>query len=115
MSLVKQNFELWVTPAISEVKPIEVTVTDQNNAIINLTGCTVKFTMEKPLMKMIVLTKTTADAITLTSPTTGVLNISLSMLDLQSVSAGVYNYKVWVTNLLGITSLVSIGEITLLS
>jgi hypothetical protein len=88
-------------------KIIQVTVYDQSNSILDLSGYTVLWKVFKN-KDSIMLTKTIGNGITLTNPTEGVFEILVSSIDTQNL-LGKYFHSCKIIDGLGNTSKIFSG------
>jgi hypothetical protein len=77
---------------IGEDKTLQFTIADSTGATINITGWQVTFKMSSSLSGDMLFTKTVGSGITLTSPTSGILQVLSSSADTLSLAPGTYFY-----------------------
>ena len=95
-------------------KTYQVTITDSDGVVVNISTYTVKFTVRKnPADSAAVISKTTpaASGINLSDPTNGVFKISLSDTD-TNITPGKYIYDVEMANS-GVTQTVLYDNLTI--
>lgn len=100
--LTAQPFEMFS----GDTKDLNVTVLNQDSAVVDLTGASVDFTISKKPGGAALVTKTVGSGIVLTDPTNGVMDITLNPADTVSLK-GAYHYQCRVTD-------VSLRETTVL-
>lgn len=107
MAKTGQNFEIVAGDTVK----INISVTDQNNAAVDLTNATVTWLLYKNLNDTAV-SKSTTTGITITNVRGGVFQISLTAADTQNL-AGMYTHAAKVTDALGNAITVTTGTATI--
>jgi hypothetical protein len=77
---------------IGEDKTLQFTINDSTGATVNVTGWQVTFKLAASLSGDMLFTKTVGAGITLTSPTSGILQVLCSSADTISLAPGTYFY-----------------------
>ena len=72
-------------------KVITVTVYDNDDAIVDITGVTITWQLSQNVSSAALITKTVGSGITLSDPTSGVFTITLDPADTNSLSGRYYH------------------------
>lgn len=104
MAKVNQNFNMYSGNTV----PIYVTITDPTNTAINLTGCTLKWTLQ--LRGATLATKDTTNGIIITDAVNGKVRINLQPADTHQVS-GSCDHELEMINTAGDVTTVMTGKI----
>lgn len=88
MTATGQNFTIYQ----GDDKEVYVTTYDENDAVLNITSCTINWVAYKRYPENIVLTKTTASGIVLTVPASGIFRIDFDPVDTENL-LGEYNHE----------------------
>ena len=90
---------------------LRVTVLDQDEVVVDITGATAEFIMAKRPGKSAVVTKTVGSGIVITDATNGLLEITLEPADTETLS-GTFHHELEVTDLGGRKTTVLFGTVT---
>jgi hypothetical protein len=104
-----QNFEI----VAGDTANLNVSVTDRSGSK-DLTGATIKWALWDDITQTAVMTKTTADAITVISAIAGQFTVALVPADTIAVTPGKYSHQCEVTDGSGNVSTIFIGAVSVL-
>lgn len=111
MTARNQNFEMHK----GDTRTVTVTVTDDDDQAVNLTGATVKWAVANtPTSATLISKQTGGSGISITNATGGVFVITLVPADTSSLSARTYYHEAQVTDAAGVVSTVLIGKLKLI-
>lgn len=106
MTIKNQGFEMWS----GDTKVLTITVTDKDGVRVNLTGATIVYKIFDG--GTAVITKSTANGITITDASGGECQTTLSPSDTSDLD-GVYYHECQVTDSSGNVSTIFTGAVTI--
>lgn len=110
MAETGQNFEVFQ----GDSKVETVTIRDEANALLNLTGYTFNWVMFRMNTRVNVLTKTLASGLSVPTPANGELVITLDPADTVDLAPGKYNHELEMISAGGDVSTVTTGIVSVL-
>lgn len=111
MAAKGQNFELFQ----GDTRQLVITVRDDNDVIVNLTGFSAHWVMYHPTTKVLVFERSTGGAgITIPIPTNGQVLIDLVPADTETMIPKKYNHELEVSIGAGNTYTVTVGTVDIL-
>lgn len=108
MTAVGQDF----TMRQGDSKIVNITVVDENNEVLDITGVTVNWIMYKRNPDNPILQKTTTSGISLTLPTSGILTINILPQDTENL-LGRFYHEAEITDTNENISTVTEGSVTI--
>lgn len=111
MAATGQNFELFQ----GDYKEVTISVVDENGQAVDLTGYNAVWCMYIQNVDdvVIAITKTTSGGITIPSPTSGELVITLEDVDTENLIPRIYSHQCEIEDLLGRHATVTTGYVKL--
>lgn len=111
MTATNQNSTMYA----GDHATIRITVTDSDNggAAKNIAGATIKWGVYDEEGGILILEKTTADAVTITDGLNGICTVALVPADTSTLTPGIYYHEAEVTDADGNVNTVLTGEYTL--
>lgn len=108
MTKQAQNVEIYA----GDTANIQVTVfdSDSNGARKNIAGSVISWVLFDPDATGVMLTKTTADAITITDGLNGLFTIALVPADTEQLTPGSYRHEAEITDASGNVSTAMTGD-----
>ena len=94
-------------------KQLIITIYDENDAILNLTGYDIVWVVYHPTTKSVILSKSSGSGITVPTPSSGQVVIDLLPADTLSVVPNTYNHECEIT-LSSVVSTTTTGIIKIL-
>jgi hypothetical protein len=110
MTVQAQNFELFQ----GDTKQITITVTDENDAILPLTGYNIVWVIYKQTNKELILSKTLGDGITVPTPSNGQIIISITPEDTELITPSTYLHECEISTSPTDVSTVTVGIVKIL-
>ena len=89
MTAKGQNFEMWQ----GDDKVLRVTVVDDADVPVDISGSTIKWVIYKRTGENVVLSKTLASGIALTVPASGIFEITLDRADTLNLLGNSFNHE----------------------
>jgi hypothetical protein len=106
--LLETNFEM----VSGDTKDIVVSVLDENDAVVPITGATAVFALSKTDFSPILFTKTVGSGIVITDGPGGILTVTLVEADTESL-IGQHYYEIELTDAAFKVSTIALGRITI--
>lgn len=106
--LIDQNFEMHS----GDTKDIEVSVLDELDAVVNITGATAVFILSNNPYSAAIITKSSGSGIVITDGVAGLLTITLDPADTAAL-AGAFYYEVELTDASSRVSTIVVGQINI--
>lgn len=106
MTKKNQDLEMWA----GDTKKLQYTVLDENDDPVNLTNATINWWLAESATSTAILTKTTADDISITDAANGVFQVTINPADTQNLE-GRYYHEAEVTDDAGNVATVAVGVI----
>ncbi len=107
MTKQNQDFTMWQ----GEDKILEVTVKDESDVVVNLTGATIKWVLAPTVDGTVSITKETGGSgIVITDATNGVFQVTINAADTASLE-GTFYHEAEVTSSASKVSKVLIGKV----
>lgn len=106
--LIDQNFEMHS----GDTKDILVSVLDELDAVVNITGATAVFILSNNPYSAAIVTKSSGSGIVITDGPAGILTVSLDPADTAAL-AGSFYYEVELTDASGRVSTIVVGQINI--
>lgn len=89
MTYAGQNFEMY----LGDTKQVIITVYDENDAILDLSGYDITWVLYKLTSKQIVLTKTLGSGISVPAPSSGQIVIDILPVDTENLVPNTYVHE----------------------
>lgn len=110
MAKTNQNIEMYSGDSYD----LEVTVTDENGAIVNISGASITWSLYKSVASPTLVSKgTSTSGITITDAVNGKFTVSLVPADTQKL-AGTYEHSAKLTDIRSYTSTIFVGTATII-
>jgi hypothetical protein len=110
MTRENQDFAMWS----GDTKNVRITVYDENDAVFNISGCTIRWRlMRSKMASASLVTKATGSGIVITDGPNGLFTVTLAPTDTASLNHGRYYHEAEVVDGSGNVATVTVGEITI--
>ncbi len=106
--LIDQNFEMHS----GDSKDIRVSVLDELDAVVDITGATAVFILSKNPYSAAIVTKSSGSGIVITNGPGGILTVSLDPADTDALLGSFY-YEIELTDALLKVSTIVVGQINI--